>query len=260
MNPIAIGPLIWDVLENYEWSFPNEILSAEETVQAIKFTFYTIKLFMCKICSSDAQLMLKDYKWLKKIGYQLNNNFIVTRTSLRRFYYDFHNIVNEKLKKKPFPKSFEMVVQENTQWFPNYLRYCTFLCFYYPTNNGWKKNKNGLEYHPHYAYDRKTLCFYFQNYFQNVMPFIFELVGFKSELQAAGPLTDLVWLDRNNLVRWFHQVKKNLNQSEEFNERFGKHNFSVWTISEEKSFSEACVARQDCGADTKPGTIFQGCQ
>lgn len=260
MNPIAIGPLIWDVFENFEWCFSNEILSDEETMFVIKFVFFTIKLFMCKICSSDAQLLLRDFDWTKKLGYQLGNKYLITRYSLRQFFYDFHNVVNEKLKKKQFPKELSIVIQESNQWFPNYLRYLTYLCFYYPSASGWKMNKNGLEYHPHYAYDRKTLCFYFRYYFENIVPQMFDLVGFKAEYEQAGPLTDLVWLERNNVIRWFSEVKKKVFATEEFQQRFGASNFALWSISEEKSFVDACLARQDCGADTKPGTLFQGCQ
>lgn len=256
MNPIAIGTPSWDFLSKFPRAFRDEILSSEQILFSINFIYFTIKIFMCKICSTDGMALLKKANFLKKIGFYFNDTFIVTRYSLQKFMYDFHNIVHKKLGKPIHPVQFEATLREDVteEWKKSFLQFLTYLCFYYPSDSDpeWEKKKDGEYYNNHYyIWNKTTTKFYIRFYFQQIVSKAFNYFGICEKLNIFD--AKLYWQERNNLIRAFLEEKKlylKQNQSE------------CWEYKDLKIFIEAIRAKSKiCGTNKMgSGSIFQGCQ
>lgn len=261
MNPIAVGPLVWNTLHKLPWVFPNEILSTLEIEFSLSFIYFTLKVFPCKTCSRDGIMLLKSIKFLKLCYVSLNGKKnIVTRYSLGRAVYDFHNMVNAKLGKKKYEKTYEQTLKDDMyepfNWRKSFMEYLTFLAYYYPSDSDpeWKMLR-GEEYNPRYQYNRTLTEFYIKFYFKEIVSKAF--VHFKMLDSYSGFESDLIWKDRTNLVRVLMELKKKIHFFEPL------VNMRIWDLEELKVFIESCRSKENCDATaTKAGngSLFQGCQ
>ena len=257
MNPAVTGPLLWNVFLNFPDCFPEEILSSEQSVFAINFIYFSIKIFMCKSCSSDGLALLRNHKFFKKIGIHFNGFYLITRYSIRKFIYNFHNVVNKKLGKPEYAISFEATIKEDVHnvWKQNYLQFLTLLCFYYPSDSDpdWKTGREGEQYHAYYYQWNKNLTrFYIKYYFQEIVTKAFGYFGMFEKINMFE--AKIIWQDRNNLVRAFLEEKKKAYIRNSIDDR-------QWDFTDSKIFADAIRAKgKSCGVGGQIGTIFQGCQ
>lgn len=267
MNPIVFGRETWNFFHNLPWIFPKEILNENEWSDFFMIFYFTLKLLACKSCASDSQNLLKKSDFLRKVGICIGSKTIVTRSCLAKWVFEFHTMLNEKLKKKVFSKDWKCSIKKRPDWLQSFMKMLTIYSWNFPSPEDWKKTgQNEKEFSSKYLYDKDQVIFYYKFYFQNIVPLVFSKVsidGFYENFLIKNPLTRLQFSNRINFCRWFCKFRKLANQDKKFSLLINNHsndNFQFWSFEDLELFMDNTRSKDDCGKIDRPGTIFQGCQ
>lgn len=109
---------IWDFLHQLPWiCYKTEVLKTREAVILLRFAHYIPIMVPCRFCSESAMIFEKEMHLLKALTIKINNNRIITRSQIAKYWYALHNRVNSKLKKPLLQATWRDSIIERPYWF-----------------------------------------------------------------------------------------------------------------------------------------------
>lgn len=109
MTTKSWGPYVWTFIHTFTHKIDNTFYMNNKN-EVLSLLFAICSNLPCHICEEHAK------SYLKKV----NKNMIRTKSDLIRFFKDFHNNVNRRLRKAQF---------NNIEQYDNYSLYNTFINF-----------------------------------------------------------------------------------------------------------------------------------
>ena len=98
MEPEKWGPSFWKTFHIIASEYPNQPLDVHK--QAVRQLIINIPIYLpCETCKKEA---FNYIKIAKSNDYNLNQA-VSNKYFLQKFFYDFHNTVNKRLKKPIHP-------------------------------------------------------------------------------------------------------------------------------------------------------------
>jgi hypothetical protein len=101
MQPEAWGPALWHFLHTVSFNFPPRP-TKEQQIEYFTFFKSIGYVLPCKYCRDSYQALTAD----------LDLNVFRSRMTLSKWLYDFHNVVNAKVGKPAYDKSFDRVARK----------------------------------------------------------------------------------------------------------------------------------------------------
>lgn len=256
MNPLTFGYDGWNFLHGLPWQFQSSVLSSSDLSSIVIIGLFTIKLIPCKTCCNDGHSLLKKMNWTRHL-YVHSKSKIATRGSVARFFFLFHDKVNDKLKKPKWSDDWKKSILPRRDWIQSFVRLITIIAWNFPNPEDWKKTHDkSNEISSLFIYDKEQLLFLYKFYFQCVVPRVFKLTPFGDlydEFLMKNSLSSLQLMNKTNFTRWFSKFRTLLSKHPEWEG-------SLWGFQEMNTFASSFGSKEECGKVERPSTIFQGCQ
>lgn len=205
MNTLFFGPLCWDFLHKLPWLQSKEILSYQDTVYAIRFSYQIIRILPCKYCRNSGENFEKQLGLLSSLLHFLPSSenselIIMTRSKWAQYWCNFHNLVNKKLNKTIKYKNWIDTLKEkrNQNWITELWFFLYILCWNYPENN-----------------PNNDIIYKYENFFY-LLPLVLKYSLLGKEMKKAikkYPLNKQIVSSRNSLCLWIYDIRSQCNES-----------------------------------------------
>lgn len=239
LNPILFGPNVWRVLHELPWIFPKEIISINDQIIVIRFVNHIIRLLPCMKCKEDASGFLSTYG-IKGMFLETVAGKVMTRKSLAKWVWEFHNIVNKKLGKPVFGNDWIDSLDQKRDF---KTAYCISLL-----SIGFVISYNELE--DEYQMSDEIL-YLFKELFLSILPKLFRWKTNLNKFYIHHLKTKSLPQDPKLWFNWIY----------EFVHLISPQDFESFNKLE--SYFLAFQSKKDCDIPSgiqEQGTIFQGCQ
>ena len=238
LNPILFGPHIWRFLHELPWLFPKEILAVSDQVTVIRFINHIVRLLPCMTCRDDATGFLSSYG-IKGMFYETKSGSkVMTRKTLAKWIWDFHNIVNKKLGKPSFGLDWTDSLDQKRDFKTSLCTSLLSISF-------------AISYNTEFDETDEQNLFLYKELFLAIMPKLFRWKTNLNKFYIYHLKTKTIPQDYK---QWFYWIY-------EFVHFIAPQDYNSFGSIE--SYFLAFQSKQDCNLpnlNAETGTIFQGCQ
>lgn len=136
MNSRSFGFPSWNLLHQLPWLFPSELFNEEDTIIAIRFSHDFVQMLPCKYCRESGGNFEAELNLIRSITVQIaSGSRRVLRSRWVKYWYDFHNRVNEKLLKPRFGLSWKDTIRQRDDWMFSLWEFIFITCWNYPVED-----------------------------------------------------------------------------------------------------------------------------
>lgn len=194
MNTVSFGGSTWDFLHASAWFFPNEILSVKDSITAIRFCTYIPFVLPCRYCRESGSIFQTELGLLDRLTYNLKGTRLVTRSRIAKYWYDFHNRVNQKLGYPRFGADWEDSVHQRPFGMNDMFVFLFAICWNYPERE-----------------PSPDIVFKCTSFFNVVFPAMVEFTDVGKRVVSyvqSNPLTADTTSRRTSMTEWIYEMRR----------------------------------------------------